>query len=144
MVICIGGLPIEDIPLSLPIHHPQCSMLRDGLGLTSSFVVALFLLPLYCDFILVWVLEVVGIMLWINFYLYVSHFQSCSRQCLLVLVHICSSSPSKEVHSSLLKSICYTLLDLVRGITSVRNISSIATVEIFILSDRGCYCYVLL
>ena len=43
----------------------------------------------------------------------------------------------------LLKSIWCTLLDLVRGITLLRNIFSVAAVEILVLSDCGCYCYVL-
>ena len=94
--MCIDGLPTKDIPLSLPIYHPQCSMLRDGFGLTSSFVVVLFFLPLCCDFILVWVLEVVCILLRIIVCLYVSPFSSCSGQRLSIPVHVCSSSPDKK------------------------------------------------
>ena len=42
----------------------------------------------------------------------------------------------------LLKSICYTLLELVKGTTSLRNIFNVATVEILVLSDCRCYCFV--
>ena len=101
VVICIGGPPSKDIPLSLSIHHPQYLMLCDGLGLTSSFVVFLFLLPLWSDFILVCFKVVVCIVLRITVCLYVSPFSSCSGQRLSVLVHVCSSLLGKEVHSSL-------------------------------------------
>ena len=103
--MCIGGPPTEDIPLSLPIHHPQCLMLRDGLGLTSSSVVALFILPLWSSFILIWVIEVVCTMLRIIVCLYVSPISSCLGQRLSVLVHIYSFSPGKEVHSSLCQKV---------------------------------------
>ena len=36
------------------------------------------------------------------------------------------------------------MVHLVKGITLLRNIFSVAIVEILILSDCGCYCYVLL
>ena len=101
VIMCIGGPPIEDIPLLLRIRHPQCSMLCDGLGLTSSFVVSLFLLSLWYDFIHVCFKVVVCIVLRIIVCLYVSPFSSCSGQRLSLLVHVCSSSPSKEVRSSL-------------------------------------------
>ena len=51
-------------------------MLHDVLELTFSFIVALFLVPLCRDFILVWVLAVVCIVLQINFCLYMSPFSS--------------------------------------------------------------------
>ena len=101
----IGGPPTKDILLSLSIRHPQCLMLCDGLGLTSSFIVVLFLLPLWSDFILVWIIEVVCIVLRIIVCLYMSPFSSCSGQCLSVPVHVCSSSPGKEVRSSLCQKV---------------------------------------
>ena len=108
MVMCIGGLLTEDIPLSLPILHLQCLMLCDGLGLTSSFVVFLFLLPLWSDFILVCFRVVVCIVLRITVCLYVSHFSSCSGQRLSGSMHKCSSSLDKEVRSSVLEG-CFAM-----------------------------------
>ena len=96
MVLYIGGQQTEDIPLSLPICHSQCSMLRDGLGFTSSFVGALFFLPLWFDFILVWIIEVVCIVLQIIVCLYVSPFSSCLGQRFSILVHLCSFYPVKK------------------------------------------------
>ena len=101
----IGGLPSIGHSSVTASRVPQCSMLLNGLELTSSFVVALFLLPLCCDFILVWVLAVVCIVLRINFCLYKSPFSSCSGQSFSVLVHVCSSSPGKEVRSSLCQGV---------------------------------------
>ena len=101
VVMCICGSPTKDIPLSLPIRHPQCLMLCDGLGLTSSFVGFLFLLILWLDFILVCFRVVVCIVLQITKCLYVSPFSSCSGQHLSVPVHVCSSSLGKEMCSSL-------------------------------------------
>ena len=71
----IGGPPTDDIPLTA-CQLPQCSMLRNVLELNSSFVVALFFIALCCDFILVWVLAVVCIVLRINYCLYVFPFSS--------------------------------------------------------------------
>ena len=94
MVLYIGDLVTEEIRLSLPILHPQCLMLCDGRGLISSFVGALFFLPLWSDFILIWVIEVMCIVLRIIVCLYVSSFSSYLGQRPSVPVHVCSSSLS--------------------------------------------------
>ena len=61
---------------------------------------------------------------------------------MLQLILCCSFIPC--IGLPLLMNICCTLLDLVRSITSLRNIFSRVAVEILNRSDCGCYCYVLL
>ena len=99
VVMCIGG-PSRG-HFSIIVDPPSLMFNAMRWSWTYFFFHCLSVPLTIVDFILVCFKVVVCIVLRIIVYLYMSPFSSCLGERLSVPVHVCSSSPGKEVRSSL-------------------------------------------